>query len=71
MIFKLFIFPLLLSLLSAGLLVAQDVESNQGALILISKEGTIRHLDKVGIPQEDIKIEVLYSQLPGRNRRGW
>ena len=49
-------FPLLLSLLSAGLLVAQDVESNQGALILISKEGTIRYLDKVGIPQEDIKI---------------
>jgi hypothetical protein len=49
-------FPLLLSLLSAGLLVAQDGESNQGALILISKEGTIRYLDKVGIPQEDIKI---------------
>ncbi len=49
-------FPLLLSLLSAGLLVAQDGESNQGALILISKEGTIRYLDKVGIPQEGIKI---------------
>jgi hypothetical protein len=49
-------FPLLLSLLSAGLLVAQDGESNQGALILISKEGTIRYRDKVGIPQEDIKI---------------
>jgi hypothetical protein len=49
-------FPLLLSLLSAGLLTAQDEESNQGALILISTEGTVWYLDEKETQQEDIKI---------------
>ncbi len=49
-------FPLLLSLFSAGLLIAQDAESNQGALILISTEGTVRYLDEKETQQEDIKI---------------
>ena len=49
-------FPLLLSLLSAGLLTAQDAESNQGALILISTEGTVWYLDEKETQQEDIKI---------------
>jgi hypothetical protein len=49
-------FPLLLSLLSASLLTAQDAESNQGALILISTEGTVWYLDEKETQQEEIKI---------------
>jgi hypothetical protein len=49
-------FPLLMSLLTTGLLTAQDGESNQGALILISTEGKVRYLDEKETQQEDIKI---------------
>ena len=49
-------FPLLMSLLTTGLLTAQDGESSQGALILISTEGKVRYLDEKEIQQEDIKI---------------